>query len=57
MPRIPITGVGLYDFGLVALLFIAGLLIAVKAGRRLGWVVVGVAVFWAIRLGQQLLRM
>ena len=56
MIRIPVTGVALHDFGLLALVFIAGLLIAVKGGRALGWVVVAVAVVWAVRLAQVLIR-
>lgn len=46
MPRIPVTGHLWYDAGLAVALLIAGVMIAMKAENRLGWVLSLVAIAW-----------
>lgn len=48
--RIPSTGSFLLDMAIAFLIFLAGIAIAIKKGSRWGWLISGIALFWAYKL-------
>ncbi len=53
---IPTTGSLIVDLALAAVMVISGIFLAVARGKRWGWAICAVALFWAYQLVQPFSR-
>lgn len=51
-----VTGNPLGDFAIAALVFVAGLLWAVKGGSKFGWLLLAAGLAWAVLIGRVFLH-
>jgi hypothetical protein len=48
--KFPITGHELGDWGLLVLVFILGMIFAIRLGHKWGWLLVVAAIYWAFQM-------